>query len=370
MVLTPVPSKSPESAPLRVMVVDDSLVLRGLISRMVNEAPAIAQVVATAQNGQVAIDRARQGNLDVVILDIEMPVMDGITALPELLAIDRNLVVIMASTLTTRNAEISLKAISAGAKDYVPKPSSLTPGAGAEDFKRELLEKIKTLGHRYRRRSVAPAQSGGELSPGSKATLFSLRPVTLGRPSALAIACSTGGPNALQQLLKAMPGPLRVPVFVTQHMPPTFTALLATNLSRETSHRCAEAQNGEVVRAGCVYIAPGDYHMTVVRKGSDLVIKLDQLEKENFCRPAADPMLRSLSAIYNRQLLVAILTGMGQDGLSGGKMVVESGGNLLAQDEASSVVWGMPGAVARAGLACAVLPIPQLATRLCDMVGR
>ncbi len=353
------------------MVVDDSLVLRSVISRMVSEYPDIAEVVSTANNGQVAVERARLVKPDVVVLDIEMPVMDGISALPQLLAIDRNMVVIMASTLTTRNAEISLKAIAAGAKDYVPKPSALTPGAGAEDFKRELIEKIRVLGNRYRRRAtpVAPP-SAGEVPAAAKAPLIALRPEVIARPHALAIGCSTGGPNALQQLLKAIPGPLRIPVFVTQHMPPTFTALLAANLSRETAHVCAEARDGEAVRAGQVYIAPGDYHMTIVRQGTDLVIKLNQNEKENFCRPAVDPMLRSLAAVYERQLLVVILTGMGQDGLVGGKAAIQAGGNLLAQDEASSVVWGMPGAVARAGLACAVLPIPQLADRLRSMVAR
>lgn len=353
------------------MIVDDSLVLRSVISRMVGEYPDIAEVVSTANNGQMAVERARLVKPDVVVLDIEMPVMDGISALPQLLAIDRNMVVIMASTLTTRNAEISLKAISAGAKDYVPKPSALTPGAGADDFKRELIEKIRVLGNRYRRRATPVASpSAGEAPAAAKAPLIALRPEVIARPHALAIGCSTGGPNALQQLLKAIPGPLRIPVFVTQHMPPTFTALLAANLTRETGHACAEARDGEVVCAGQVYVAPGDYHMTIVRQGTDLVIKLNQNEKENFCRPAVDPMLRSLAVAYERQLLVAILTGMGQDGLVGGKAVIQAGGNLLAQDEASSVVWGMPGAVARAGLACGVLPIPQMADRLRSMVAR
>lgn len=350
------------------MVVDDSLILRGLISRMVNEDPAAASVVASAANGQIAVERAKQGDIDVVILDIEMPVMDGLTALPLLLAIDPKLVIIMASTLTTRNAEISFKAMAAGAKDYLPKPSAVTPGAGSADFKRELLEKIRVLGARYRRpsaRALAPT-----MAPAMPATRLVLRPVALSKPLALAIGASTGGPNALQQFLKSIPAPLKVPIFITQHMPPTFTALLADNLSRETGHQCAEARDGEPVLPGRVYIAPGDHHMTIVREGAVTVVRLNQDAKEGFCRPAVDPMLRSLTATYQRQLLVVMLTGMGQDGLLGSEGCVKGGANLIAQDEESSVVWGMPGAVARAGICCGVLPLGSLGPRVLELLGR
>jgi two-component system chemotaxis response regulator CheB len=360
------PSEAP--APLRVMVVDDSLVMRGLISRMVGEDPRLAEVVGTASNGQLAVERAMKRDIDVVILDIEMPVMDGITALPRLLAIDPKLVIIMASSLTTRNAEISLKALAAGAKDYVPKPSSVTPGAGAADFKRDLLEKVRTLGIRYRRPVRATATSVATAA--IKSASHALRPASAARPHALAIGSSTGGPNALLQMLKALPAPLKVPAFITQHMPPTFTALLAENITRETGHKCAEGRHGEAVVAGRIYLAPGDYHMTVAQEGGQVVVRLDQGAKENFCRPAVDPMLRSLSTVYQRNLLVAILTGMGQDGLIGSQAVVKGGGNVVAQDEASSVVWGMPGAVARAGLCCAVVPLAQVAHHLSGLLGR
>jgi len=358
---------------LRVMVVDDSLVMRGLITRMINDDPTAIEVVATVSNGQLAVDRARTGDLDIVVLDIEMPVMDGITALPQLLAIDRKLVVIMASSLTTRNAEMSLKALAAGAKDYVPKPSSVTPGAGAADFKRDLLEKIRALGLRYRRNApsgpLAPVGASSPTPP-NKTTGFRLRPVALAKPQALAIGTSTGGPNALLHVLKGIPGPLKVPAFITQHMPPTFTGLLADNISRETGHRCTEARHGEVVVPGRIFLAPGDYHMTIARDGAQVVIQLNQNEKENFCRPAVDPMLRSLAEVYQRNILVAILTGMGQDGLNGSEAIVKVGGNVVAQDEASSVVWGMPGAVAKAGLCCAVVPLPQMAREISNLLGR
>lgn len=361
-------------APFRVMVVDDSLVLRGMISRMINEDPTSAEVVALAGNGQLAVERAQKRDIDIIVLDIEMPVMDGITALPKLLAIDPKLVIIMASTLTTRNAEISLKALSAGAKDYVPKPSSVTPGAGAEEFKRELLEKIRALGQRYRRPALARAPLAAGTAAGAAApraaTAVPLRAVAPIRPQALVIGSSTGGPNALLLVLKALPVPFKVPVFITQHMPPTFTGLLAANITRETGHACAEAREGEAVLPGRIYLAPGDYHMTVARSGPQVVIKLNQNPKENFCRPAVDPMLRSLVEIYGRNMLVAILTGMGHDGLAGCEVVVKAGGNVIGQDEASSVVWGMPGAVAKAGLCCAVTPLPQMATQISALLGR
>jgi len=355
---------APGTDSLRVMVVDDSLVMRSLITRMVNGNGSGANVVATASNGQIAVDRAREGDIDVIVLDVEMPVMDGLTALPLLLSRDPKIVIIMASSLTTRNADISLRALAAGAKDYVPKPSAVTPGAGADDFKRELLEKIRILGARYRRSGGPSPQQ-----PIPKSAL-ALRAVSAVRPQALAIGCSTGGPNALLVLLRSLPAPLKVPVLITQHMPPTFTALLAENITRETGHVSREAREGEAVVPGRIYIAPGDYHMTIVRKNGQPVIELNQGEKENFCRPAVDPMLRSLAHTYQRNILTVILTGMGQDGLIGCEAIIKAGGNVIGQDEGTSVVWGMPGAVAKAGLCCAVVPLAQMASQIQGLLGR
>jgi len=361
------------ASPLRIMVVDDSSFLRGIISRYIDADPKTAVVVATAANGQLAIDRANKKDIDVIILDIEMPVMDGLTALPHLLAIDPSVVIIMASTLTTRNADISLKAMLAGAKDYVPKPSTTTPGSGAAEFGRELLEKIRILGQRFRRRPQAkihPSRASGVAEGRSPQQRLALRPMQKIAPRALAIGSSTGGPQALQNLLKAMPAPFKLPIFITQHMPATFTAMLAQSIARETGHQCAEAKHGENVRPGRVYLAPGDFHMTVMRKGLEIVMQLNQEAKENYCRPSVDPMLRSLVQVFESQIIVSVLTGMGHDGLHGSEAVVKAGGNVFAQDEASSVVWGMPGAVARAGLCCAVEPLPQLARSIVASVGR
>ena len=354
--------------PLRVMVVDDSLVLRGVIGRMINEDPS-AEVVASVANGQLAIDRAQKKDIDVVVLDIEMPVMDGITALPKLLATNPRLVIIMASTLATRNADISLKAMAAGAKDYVPKPTSVTPGAGAEEFKRDLLEKIRTLGGIGRRMARIAGGGAAAKDAVAKKAAIVLRPAALARPAILAIGSSTGGPNALIAMLKGIPKPLKVPCVITQHMPPTFTTLLAENITRETGHKCAEGVHGEPVVAGRIYMAPGDYHMTVAREGLQTVIQINQDAKENFCRPAVDPMFRSLVAVYQRNILGVILTGMGQDGLLGAGELIKAGANLVAQDEATSTVWGMPGAVAKAGLCCAVVPITDMGREVSKRLG-
>ncbi|MCB2108698.1 MAG: chemotaxis response regulator protein-glutamate methylesterase [Rhodobacteraceae bacterium] len=354
------------------MVVDDSLVIRGLIARTINETNGEIQCVAMAANGQAAVERAKKGDIDVVILDIEMPVMDGITALPKLLAIDRNMVIIMASTLTTRNADISLKALAAGAKDYLPKPTTTTAGSGFEEFRADLIGKVRELGTRYRRR---PALRSGVAAPlpraeaSKPATAIQLRAKSPSRPRILAIGASTGGPNALQVVLKDLGGKISVPVVITQHMPPTFTTLLAANLSRETGLQCAEAKNGDLLEPNKVYIAPGDFHMMFANSGGQTSIRLDQGPKENHCRPAVDVMLRSVVDVYKGGVLCVILTGMGQDGWLGGEEVVKAGGNVIAQDEATSVVWGMPGKTARAGICCAVKPLNAIGQEIRGMIG-
>lgn len=349
--------------PVRVMVVDDSLVIRGLISRMLREDSRI-EVVATAAEGGRAIDRVREGGIEVVVLDIEMPGMDGITAIPGLLKACPKLEIIMASTLSTRNAEISLRALEAGASDYIPKPTSNSEIFGAADFKRELTEKVLALGGRHARKSggVAMAAQEKALSP------FTLRAAGKGRPRILAIGSSTGGPGALHRLLADLPRPFSLPIVITQHMPPMFTRLLAENLSKNRNVECREAADGDVAMANVALIAPGDSHMEFVTTEGQLRVKLNQGPKINYCRPAVDPMLRSLVTHFGAGVLCTILTGMGSDGRAGAEAVVTAGGTVIAQDEPSSVVWGMPGAVARAGLCAAVLPIEKLGTEIGVMI--
>ncbi|WP_235830090.1 protein-glutamate methylesterase/protein-glutamine glutaminase [Algihabitans albus] len=354
--------------PYRVMVVDDSAVIRGLLTRALEQDPTI-EVVASVSNGQMALNQLPRQPVDVVVLDIEMPVMDGLTALPQLLSLKPGLQVIMASTLTRKNADVSLRALRAGAADYVAKPSSGGELHSADAFKRELTDKVKALasaargGRSVGQRSVKPTATAPQRpasGSASGATPVKLRDPSTQMPEVLAIGSSTGGPQALFKLLGDLKGALRLPVLITQHMPATFTTLLAEHLGRASGMECHEGRDGEPLQAGTIYVAPGDWHMTVASEGTKRFIQLNQNPPENFCRPAVDPMLRSLAPIYGPRLQAVILTGMGSDGAKGCEAVVAAGGQVVAQDEASSVVWGMPGAVATRGLCTAVLPIGEI----------
>lgn len=356
---------------IRVMICDDSAVVRGLLSRLIESDPEF-EIAATAANGEAAIRTLQRGPVDVIVLDVEMPVMDGLTALPKLLAVDRNVQIIVASTLTTRNAQVSLQALSAGAADYVPKPSSSSELNGSSDFRRDLLEKIRVLGQRARkaRGGAAVAQSTrGPIavsaapfraaSPAGGA--FTLRKPSTRKPQVLAIGSSTGGPQALTSLLSALPATLDVPIVVAQHMPATFTAILAEHLTRAARRPAAEAVDGEPLAKGRIYVAPGGYHLKIETRTGVAVLRLTQDPPENFCRPAVDPLFRSVAQAFGNAALAVVLTGMGADGAKGARMLAEAGGTVIAQDEATSVVWGMPGATAQAGCCSAVLPLTEIA---------
>ena len=359
--------------PIRVMVVDDSAVILGLLTRTLEADPDIA-VVASVGNGQMAISALGRADTDVIVLDIEMPVMDGLTALPQLLKVSPDVKVIVASTLTQKNAQISLKALSAGASDYVAKPSSTQLNA-ATDFKRELIDKVKALG---RARRGARQRAGGA-GPAARSDLpfrppvnnkptgpapIVLRTASRVPPSVIAIGSSTGGPQALFAVLGALPSSLQLPILITQHMPPTFTTILAQHLSRVANRPAAEAVDGEAIKPGHIYLAPGDFHMRVEASGTDRVLRLSKDAPENFCRPAVDPMLRSIAQVYGPAVLTVILTGMGSDGAKGGQTIVAAGGTVLAQDEPTSVVWGMPGAAAAAGICSAILSLSDIAPNI------
>lgn len=356
--------------PYRVMVVEDSLVIRGLIARILEADPRIT-IVTTVANGELALRALDRNEIEVVVLDIEMPVMDGLTALPLLMRKDPHLQVIMASTLTRKNAEVSLRALSAGAADYVAKPTTSREVNTADDFRRDLTEKVLTLGARRRQKVPAPAAAVGPVPAASKPAAAPpvLRPVQWVRPpTVIGIGSSTGGPQALLKVLGGLPA-TRQPVLITQHMPATFTTILAEHIGRVATMRCAEAVDGEPVLPGRIYLAPGDNHMTVVARDGGRFIRLDQGPRENFCRPSVDPMLRSMSTVWGDGVLALILTGMGSDGLAGCRTVVQAGGRVLAQDEASSVVWGMPGAVARAGICSEILALSEIGPRLARIAG-
>ena len=359
-----------DEAIIRVMLVDDSAIIRGLVSRALKEADDML-IVGTATDGEQAIALVGEYKPDVIVLDIEMPVMDGLTALPQLLKRAPNAHVIMASTLTERNAEISLRALSLGASDYLTKPSAKQSDA-TEQFFRDLKEKIRSLAHVKAERNAALMQALAP-APAPKAAVVPQGPApsTVKHVEAIAIASSTGGPQALQTVFAQLKNRAsRVPIFITQHMPPTFTAILADHIGKAAGVPSFEAKDGQKVEAGSIYLAPGDFHMQPERKGGDVIIRLNQNPPENFCRPAADPMLRSLAGIYGNQLLVAVLTGMGHDGLAGAQNVVAAGGEVIAQDQATCVVWGMPRAVTEAKLVTNTLPLDSVAEYLARAVTR
>jgi two-component system, chemotaxis family, protein-glutamate methylesterase/glutaminase len=352
--------------PIRVMVVDDSAVVRGLVSRWLGEEPGI-EVVASLRNGRDAVDQIERARPDLVLLDIDMPVLDGLSALPELLGKDRDLVVLMASTLTRPSAEASLKALSLGAADYIPKPQSSHGITTSVEFRRELVEKVRHLGGPRRRRGrfaqarPAGAESASRWHAGASSEL-ALRPFSRTPPRVLLIGSSTGGPQALNQMLAELGGVIdRAAVLITQHMPPTFTTILAEHIARASGRPAHEAVEGEPIIPGRIYVAPGGRHMRVGRADNGPVIALDNGPPINFCRPAVDPLFGSAAATWGGATLAVILTGMGSDGSQGAAEIAAAGGSIIAQDEPSSVVWGMPGAAAHAGVCSAVLPLDRIA---------
>lgn len=379
--------------PIRVMIVDDAVVVRGLLSRWFSEAGGI-EVASTHRTGLEAVNAISHVKPDVVLLDIEMPDMDGVTALPLLLKKCPGTTIIVVSTLTTRNAEISLRCLSLGAIDYVAKPSTNRDVTFSTDFRREIIAKVVALGKincpelRTLRPSPLSASllkagilqtagaklglsqdssSGAQASPSHLAapgtdTSIQLRPLAKVVPRVLVIGASTGGPNAVTELLRACrPAIKRLPVVIAQHMPTMFTAMFADHLRRQLTIDASEAHHGEMVEAGRIYVAPGGKHLHLQRCPAGVRAVVDDAPPVNFCKPSVDVTMASAAQVYSAGVLAVMLTGMGSDGLRGATNVVEHGGNLLAQDEASSVVWGMPGAVAKRGLCAAVEPIERLA---------
>jgi two-component system chemotaxis response regulator CheB len=340
---------------IRALVVDDSVIIRRLVTHALQEDPAV-QVVGSAANGVIALKMIPLVNPDVITLDIEMPEMDGLETLRQVRKLYPDLIVIMFSTLSERGAAITVEALSLGANDYVTKIAN----AGSLDqsmakLRGELVPKFKQFFSLESDRAVVlPKPAAPRFPP------LAARPLTNRQSKAceaVAIGVSTGGPTALAQLVPMLPADFRPPIFIVQHMPPIFTRLLAERLQSLTKLRVREAEAGMLVEGGNVYIAPGDYHMTVVRKGINHVIQLNQDAPENSCRPAVDVLFRSVAEVYGGSAMGVILTGMGQDGLRGIERLRAAGSYIVAQDEASSVVWGMPGAVVNAGLADSVVDL-------------
>lgn len=347
---------SPLGRPSRIMIVDDSAFIRGLVARWLTEAGGF-EIVATASNGRMAIDVAERTKPEIILLDIEMPEVDGLAALPRILKVSPGSKVIVISTLTQRSAEISLKCLSLGAVDYLAKPESSRAAGSATDFRRDLVEKLRALGvakaHRPRR-IPAPAPVARALPKPASA-----------RPQCLLIGASTGGPRAVERvLLDLKPVLPRIPVLIVQHMPPMFTAVFAEHLRSLLSIPTREAKDGEDIMPGNILIAPGGRHMGVASTGRKAIIRLNDDPPESFCRPAVDVLFREAAAVYGSSAIAAVLTGMGSDGTQGARHLTNAGCMVIAQDEATSIVWGMPGSIAKAGLAHEVLPLEAIGRAL------
>ncbi len=347
----------------RVLIIDDSAVIRRLLTDALSGEPAI-EVVGTAANGKIALAKIPQVNPDLVTLDIEMPEMDGLQTVREIRKVYPKLPVIMCSTLTQRGAVATLQALSSGASDYVTKPANVgSVTAALEMVQAQLIPKIKAFCPWTSPAAFPP--SSGRGSAAAIAGNLKGRTDAVGRQiDIIAIGVSTGGPNALTEVFRRLPAELPVPVVIVQHMPAVFTKYLADRLNDVSPLSVREATSGEVLQAGKAWLAPGDYHMALARTSSGIAIRLHQGPPENSCRPAVDVLFRSVAEIYGSRSLAAVLTGMGQDGLRGCEAIRERSGIVLAQDEPSSVVWGMPGAVVRHGLADEILPLAEIAPAL------
>jgi two-component system, chemotaxis family, protein-glutamate methylesterase/glutaminase len=351
---------------IRVLVVDDSVVIRKLVSDLLSADPDI-EVIATAVNGRAAVQKVAQLEPDLVTMDIEMPEMNGIEAVRAIRACGNTVPIIMFSTLTERGAVATLDALAAGASDYVPKPANVgSVGRSMEQVREALIPRIKSL---VPRRGLTLHPAGLTVAPTTVIQLHSAATPPPGGYRLLVIGSSTGGPEALSTLLHALP-PLPVPVAVVQHMPPLFTRQFAARLDRQLPFEVVEAEHGQPLRPGTVAIAPGDHHLEAVPDPGGLRTRLTQEPPENYCRPAVDVLFRSAVAAAGPAVLGVVLTGMGSDGCKGARVIVERGGSVLAQDQATSVVWGMPGAVASAGLAERVLPLHELGPEILRRLAR
>lgn len=354
-------------ASISVLVVDDSVVIRRLVTNILDEDPDI-QVVGTAPNGRIALSKIPQVAPDLVTLDIEMPVLDGLETLRELRALYPRLPVIMFSTLTERAASATLEALSLGANDYVTKPANVgSVQAGMDSIRSQMVPKIKALCGALLPR---PARPAARPVPALVPAPADRDRVPSAAPEVLAIGASTGGPDALAEVISRLPADFPLPVVVVQHMPPVFTKLFAQRLDAKSALTVTEGQTGDVLRPGSVLIAPGDHHMVLRRTGDVVRVVLNQDTPENWCRPAVDPLFRSVGEAYGGRVLAVVLTGMGQDGLRGCDRLRAAGAQVIVQDEATSVVWGMPGAVAGAGLAHRVLPLREIPPAIVSATAR
>lgn len=346
---------------IRVMIVDDSAVVRGLLSRSLEPEPDIT-VVSTAMHGQMALKQLQDKSVDVIILDVEMPVMDGLETLEHIQRDHPGVAVVMASTLTYKGAETTVRALSMGAAACVAKPAAANLAASIGQLRKELIPLVRALGGKS-----TPSEVPQDSAFVTRNTIPGPPKVA---PQLIVIGCSTGGPNALRTVLTGLPPDFATPIAIVQHMPPHFTAMLAKHIAQDTGRACAEAVDGAPIERGRTCVAPGDYHLLIDKRGDRMVTVLNQDPPEHYCRPSVNPLFRSAAGWYGKSVLGVMLTGMGEDGIEGARVLVDRGGCVIAQDEASSVVWGMPGAVVREKLAHKVLPLSSIAAVILEFCHR
>lgn len=341
---------------IRVLVVDDSNLIRQLLSNLLSTDPEIF-VASTAANGKIALEKIPLINPDIVILDIEMPEMNGLDTLRQIKKLYPNLPVIMCSSFTRSSGVATLDALSLGANDYVTKPVNTSLQTSMEILRTALIPRIKALVFKQ----CLPALAAIENNHTGKVR-------TCLQVNIVAIGSSTGGPNALHEIIQHLPENFSVPIVIVQHMPPLFTKLLAERLSALRKIPVKEAANGDILEPGKAWLAPGDFHMRIIKNENNYSIQLSQDPPENSCRPAVDVLFKSVAEAYGAHVLGVILTGMGQDGLIGSQAIHKAGGSIIAQDEKSSVVWGMPGTVVHAGVADVIKPLNLIAEEIMERV--
>ena len=359
---------------IKILIVDDSVVVRRLLSNVL-DGDAALEVVGTAPNGKIALAKISQVHPDLIVLDVEMPEMDGLETLAAIRKQDGEIPVIMFSALTELGAVATLNALALGATDYVTKPHNMkSKEAALEHIREQLIPKIKAFcsGNRQKLGNIKLPENQKLVATKSPSQLRSISSNSAGniksKVAIVAIGVSTGGPNALEAILQDLPANFPVPIVIVQHMPPVFTKRLADRLTEKCKIRVEEAVTGGILEPGVVSIAPGDYHMVLEKHGFGARIVTNQEARENSCRPAVDVLFRSTAKIYGAGVLGVVLTGMGQDGLHGCQNIREAGGKIIVQDEASSVVWGMPGSVVNSGFADRVVSLQDMAAEIVDRV--
>ena len=343
---------------IRVLIVDDSVVARLMLQQVIREDPLL-EIAGAESSGQAALDKLDALRPDIVILDVEMPGLNGVETVAALRARHHRLPVIMFSAYTEDGAAVTIEALSRGASDFVTKPAQTASADAAMTLVREqLIPKIKALANVRRRPQP-------ETIPGADESSFSWK-VSPKRPlfEVVCLAASTGGPEALETVLTALPANFPVPIAIVQHMPAFFTKQLARRLGEKCAIRVREAESGEPLEPGTALIAPGEFHLEVRRRDTRCYAITNTRPAENSCRPAADVLFRSAAEEFGSQTLAVVMTGMGLDGLKGCEAVQKAGGRIVVQDEATSVIWGMPGAVSRAGLASKELPLDKIAAEI------